>query len=288
MLINILLSLLLNFSKPLFNNINVIPDHAIEKNINSEKNIGIKLNAKSGIAIDAASGKILFGKNVEEVLPIASITKLMTVLVFLEKDPEWEKEVRITKDDYRAGGKLYVVSGEVVTVKDLFYTSLIGSANNATIALARSTGMNLDEFTRAMNEKAKELGMNSANFKEPTGLSEHNVASAEDIAILARAVFEHKDITDALKISEHIFYTVDKRRIHKIKNTNKLLDSFLNKGDYNLQGAKTGYTDEAGYCLALGASDNSDNNVITVILGSDSSENRFQDGKSLVWWGLSQ
>ncbi|MFC1613404.1 D-alanyl-D-alanine carboxypeptidase family protein [Patescibacteria group bacterium] len=288
MIINILLSLFLNFRKPILKSFNVINEYKIEETINFKENIGIKLNAKSGIAVDSLSGKMLFEKNVNEILPIASITKLMTVLVFLENNPGWEKEISIIKDDYRIGGKLYVVSGEVITVKDLFYTSLVGSANNAAIALTRSTGMSLDEFVQAMNEKAKELEMNNTNFEEPTGLSENNVSTASDIAILVSSVLKYKDITNALKVSEHIFYTVDRHRIHKIKNTNILLDSFLNLDDYSIVGAKTGYTDEAGYCLAVAVSDNSGNNIVTVILGSDTSENRFQDGKSLSFWALSQ
>lgn len=286
MLFNILLSLLFKINSISLKNVDFVQNFRVEQQ--EVKNVGVKIDAKSGIVIDADNGDMIFAKNEEEVLPIASISKLMSALVFLEYNPGWEKEIKIIADDYRIGGKLYVVSGEVVTVHDLFYTSLVGSANNATIALARSTGMSLGEFAIKMNEKAKGLGMDKAYFEEPTGLSEKNVATAKEVAILAQVAYSNEYIKKALQTDEHIFYTVDKKIIHKIKNTDKLLGSFLNENGYEIIGAKTGYTEEAMYCLALGVEDGEGHSVISVILGADTEAERFQEAKSLAWWGINK
>ncbi|MFH0854769.1 MAG: serine hydrolase [bacterium] len=284
MLFNILFSLFLNINKP---NLPIVYVKSIIET-QEKKNIGVKLNGKSGILIDAKNGDVLFEKNSDEVMPIASISKLMAALVFLDFNPGWDKEIKIIAADHRIGGMLYVSPGEIVNVKDLFYTSLVGSANNATVALARSTGMSLEKFTIKMNEKAKELGMNKAFFEESTGLSEKNVATAKEVAKLAQAAYNNEYIKKALQTDEHIFYTVDKKRIHKIKNTDKLLGSFLNEVDYKIIGAKTGYTDEAMYCLALGVEYKNGDSVISVILGAETPEERFQEAKSLTWWALSK
>ncbi|MFH1192161.1 MAG: serine hydrolase [bacterium] len=286
MLFNILLSLLFKINNITLKNFDSAQNFRVERS--EVKNIGVKIDAKSGIVIDADNGDMIFAKNENEVLPIASISKLISALVFLDYNHGWDEKIKIIADDYRIGGKLYVASGEVVTVRDLFYTSLVGSANNTTVALARSTGMTLEEFTGKMNEKAKELGMDNAYFEEPTGLSEKNVATAKEVAILAQAAYSNEYIKKALQTDEHIFYTVDKKRIHKIKNTDKLLGSFLNENGYEIVGAKTGYTEEAMYCLALGVENGYGQSVISVILGADTEANRFQEAKSLAWWGLTQ
>ncbi|OGF22455.1 hypothetical protein A2Y83_04155 [Candidatus Falkowbacteria bacterium RBG_13_39_14] len=283
MLFNIILTLLLSINTGLAKTIRNLSYQPHEK-----ENIGIKIAAKSGIAINGKSREMMFGKNENEALPIASITKLMTALVFLDYNQGWDKEIEIIGSDYRIGGMLYVSPGEIVTVRDLFYTSLAGSANNATVALARSTGMTLEEFADKLNDKAKELGMEKSFFVEPTGLSEKNVSTAEEVARLASVAFSKEEIREALQKDEHIFYTVDKKRYHRIRNTDKLLDSFLNKDGFEVIGAKTGYTDEARYCLAVGVESEAGDSVISVILGANTPEERFQEAKSLAWWALSQ
>jgi len=289
MLLKGLLFILINFNRIVLNKEKVYSPQieGIFEEKKEVKSIGVKISAKSGVVRDKNSGEILFSKNAEEKMPIASITKLMSALVFLENNQGWDKEVKIIQSDHRIGGRLYVAPGEVILVKDLFYTSLVGSANNATIALARSTGLSLDEFVLKMNEKAKELEMDNTYFEEPTGLSEENVSTALDVLKLARIAFSKEEIKAALQTEEYIFNTADKEIEHTIKNTDKLLSSFLNEDDYNVLGAKTGYTDEAMYCLVLGVK-NEEKNVISVILGANTSENRFQEAKSLAWWGMNQ
>lgn len=256
------------------------------KNLSSEESsIGVKIDAESGILVNGKTNQVLFTKNADKPLSIASITKLMTALVFLDYNPGWDKEIKILAEDYRSGAKAYLETGEIVRVKDIFYTALVGSVNSAAVALSRSTGLTPEEFAEKMNQKAKDLGMNSAHFEESTGLDSKNAASAYDIAKLAMKAFLNPDIKKALQTDEYNFYSVDGKNAHNIKNTDKLLNSFLDKGEYKIMGAKTGYTEEAKYCLALGVEDKN-NSMFAVVLGTNTPGDRFQEAKSLVWWGF--
>ena len=106
----------------------------------------MKISAASAITVDAASGKILYQKNPEQILPLASITKLMTAIIFLENNPGWDKEYTIAKEDARAGAKASLLVGDTVTVRDLFYAMMVASSNEGAIALANSTGLGQEEF----------------------------------------------------------------------------------------------------------------------------------------------
>ena len=108
--------------------------------------LDVKITAKSAIAVDAKTGAILYKNNAQEIRPMASITKLMTALVFLDYNPGWQKEVFTIASDRRNGGIIHLNTGEVMTIKDLFYTALIASDNDAAMALARSTGLDENEF----------------------------------------------------------------------------------------------------------------------------------------------
>lgn len=249
---------------------------------------GVKLEAESGIVVDLKTNHILFGKNIEEKRAIASISKLMSALVFLDHNPGWDKEIKIIKADYRTGG-VHIFEGEIIKVKDLFYNSLVISSNSATIALARSTGMSIDQFVEEMNKKAKDLGMVNTSFQEPTGLSANNISTALDLSLLTSTSFQNEEIQKALKTDSYTFSPVNKKEARTIGNTDKLLNSFLDEGEYKIIGAKTGFTNEAKYCFTLGVEDKSQNNgVISIVLGTDQPDDRFQEAKSLAWWGINK
>jgi D-alanyl-D-alanine carboxypeptidase len=243
--------------------------------------LGILTTAKGHIVIDAQTGKILLEKKANEKLPLASITKLMTVLVFLDTNPDWEKEVVITKDDARIGSWLDVWPGESLKIKDLFYSALIGSNNNAIAALVRSTGLSEEEFVGRMNTKAGELGLANASFSDPTGLEAENVASAGDIAELLDRALKNEKIKEALESDAYEFRTINTKSFHRIKNTDKLLGSYL-----KVVGGKTGYTVEAGFNLAIEVAGDKGQEIIVVVLGSRSSEDRFQEAKGLAAWAF--
>ena len=237
------------------------------------------IEAKSAISVDMVTGKILFQKNGFEKRPIASITKLMTALVFLDQNPDWNKNVTITQDDKFNGGRVALLPGEMINLRDLFRVALIGSINNAADALARSTDLSYQEFIERMNSKAGELRMKQSVFVGATGIEPENRATAEDVAILLREALSNPLIREVLTTEKYDFYALSGKR-HIIKNTNKLLESYL-----EIEGGKTGYIDEAGFCLVnLVKSEVAPKGIIVVILGASTKEQRFQENKFLSQW----
>jgi len=239
------------------------------------------ISATSGIAIDGATEHVLWKRNADVPLPIASLTKLMTALVFHETNPDFNAEVTIEGSDQSnvIGSRLYVQPGEVMTVRDLFYSSLVGSANNATKALARSTGLSEEDFIQRMNDKARSLGLSNTQFFEVTGLDPNNHSTVYEYARVARRAFGNSVIKEALTTREYIFETIDKKISHRITNTNQLLQD----GDVTLIGAKTGYLDEARYTFVCEAEEGG-HEIFVVLFGSHSSEARFAEAKEIIQW----
>jgi len=254
------------------------PGAPIRKN---NKSLGIEITAGSAIIADKKTGMILWQKNPAEVRPLASLTKLMSALVFLNNNPGWETEVTILTSDYREGGRIYVYPGEKISAKDLFYASLVASSNNATVALARSTGLTAEEFVQQMNETARQLGLAQSHFIEPTGLDPQNATTADDLLKLIHAAFSRPEIIQATSQAEYSFKVINAPRNYTLKNTDKLLSGYL-----NILAGKTGYLDEAGYCLASLVKGQDGQEIYIVVLGSDSETNRFQEVKALAQWAF--
>ncbi len=238
--------------------------------------VGVKLTAKAAGVVDFSSGRYLFSQNIDQQLPIASLTKLMTALVFLENNPGWQKEVVMKRQDEVAPAK-YIYRGEKVKVKDLFMVSLIASDNNATMALVRSTGLPIQEFVAKMNKKARELGMDSTSFTDVTGLTAKNVSTVRDLLILGKVVWQQADILDAASRQSYLLPTASKQR--KVISTNKLFGSFM-----KVEAGKTGYTEEAGYCFFAKLKNQAGDEILAIVLGSESEASRFQEVKTLAWW----
>ncbi|MBT4277408.1 D-alanyl-D-alanine carboxypeptidase [Candidatus Falkowbacteria bacterium] len=251
--------------------------------INSES-VGISVTAKSALVIDKKSNKILFSKNKDKVLSIASITKLMSALVLLDRNLDWSDHVVIEKQDRKEGGRIYLGYGETVTVEDLFNLGLIASDNQAITALVRASGLTEDEFVDLMNEKSLEIQMKNSKFFDPTGLDPRNVSTSLDLVILAKEVFEREELTNILSKKEYSLKEIKTKRFIRIFSTNKFFDFTDKKSEYLLLAGKTGYLDEAGYCFLSQFKDSQGNEVITVILGSNSGKTRFQETKGLIWW----
>lgn len=247
------------------------------------RSLGIKTTGRSVLIVDQQSEEKIFQKNPNQSLPIASLTKLMTALVFLEKDKgDWERLVEIKPEDATQASRVAFNVGERVKVRDLFYASLIKSANNTTKALVRTAIINEDKnFVDLMNEEVKKLGMNQTVFVEPTGLDPNNKSTASDLVKLVKAAFSRPEIVNALQRPSYILKTKKPNgqdAYYKIYNTNKLLNRFV-----ELVGAKTGYLEEADYCYA-GVFKVAERDFIIVILGSASESDRLQEVKGLIWW----
>ena len=235
-----------------------------------------RLHVKAAYVEDA-SGQVLFQKNPERVYPIASLTKLITALVFLDTDPDWDRVVEVLPEDKRNASRSHIRSHEMITVRDLIHASLMSSDNVATRTLARTCGMDRMEFVRRMNLKADSLGLEGARFVEPTGLSEQNVATAQAVAKLLRAVASNEVVGTIMQKEQYTFRS--NRRLHMLVNTNRLLRS-----KWNVTAGKTGFISEAGYCLATNIQPPTGMEITAVLLGAPSNALRFAEAKRILDW----
>jgi D-alanyl-D-alanine carboxypeptidase len=238
------------------------------------------LTAESYMVIDSTTGNVLMQKDIQKVWTPASLTKLITALVVLDKNPRLQGNVTIKKIDEVGGARIVTKPGVSYKVKDLFFAMLVASANNATNALARSTGLSSEEFVGKMNEKAKVLGALSTTFIEPTGISEKNLSTVEDYAKIARSAFANQSILLAAKTAEYSFRsTNNKRYLHKIKNTNKLLKD----AEMEIIAGKTGYLDESKYNFTALVKDQFNQSAIIVLFGAKDSSAQFRETKQLTF-----
>lgn len=248
------------------------------------------LSAWSAILVRESDGEILWGKNQNKISPLASLTKIVAAQVFLDTKPTLSKVVTYKKQDedynYKyckpgESAKLTVKDGETMTLQDLLYSALVGSANNAVESLVRNSGLTRDAFIIKMNEKVKTWGASSTSFIEPTGLSEKNMSSPADYAIITKEAYANPLIKKISTTSKYSFSTINTKVKHNLSNTNSLIAS--NK--YNITGSKTGYLDEAKYCLMTRVSTATDN-LIAINFGSTNKANNFLDNEKIIKYGL--
>lgn len=245
-----------------------------------KESLGPNINAKSAIVIDFKTGLPLWQKNPDLVLPIASLTKLMTALVLLDMDLDWSQEVEINAvDNSTEGARLKVPTGAKVTLEDVFRAMLVGSANNATQTMVSATGLGEAEFVEKMNQKARDFGLENTIFVDPTGLNAGNQSSVTDYVKVVREAFGQEKIRSLGVVLEHMMETTDGQFI-SIKNTNKL----INNSYLNIAGSKTGFTYEAGYCLTMLVQNDAGNQIITLVLSSESDTTRQDDSKAAATW----
>lgn len=242
------------------------------------RNLNVKISAQAGIAVDKQTGKILFAKNIHSQRSMASITKLITALVFLDLQPDLERTIKLTMEDMRQMGQSRLDLDEEVKIKNLLYTALIASDNASTMAVVRSTGLSQQKFVEQMNQKVIDMGLSKTSLADPVGLNENNISTAFEINLILRQAFKNKLIAKILAMENYSFTSLSDN-YHHIKSTNKLLGSYL-----NIFGGKTGYTEEAGYCFTGLIKLKNKQEIITVVLGADEEENRFQDTKAIVNW----
>lgn len=243
------------------------------------------VSAYSVIVANSQNGEVYTAKNENASWRPASLTKLVTALVVLDKNPSLKGNVIMKKDDEVGGARIATKTGVSYRVNDLFNASLIASANNATNALARSTGISRDEFVKLMNEKALLLGATNTLFVEPTGISENNFTTATDFVKIAKVAFENNLISGVSQKKDYKFSAVNnKKYVHKIKSTNQLLGS----EDLIIKGGKTGYIDESQYNFVTRMQDKSGKDVIVLVLGSKDKQSEFLEAKKLALWSWSK
>lgn len=230
--------------------------------------------ARNAILLDPASGEVLFEKNSSRSVPIASLTKLMTTLVFLEQRPDLERDVEVTSAEINGAGHTQLRRGEVAPLGELLRMSLMSSDNCATRVIARESGLSRPDFIARMNLKAVELGLTGTRFVDPTGLDERNVSTASDVARLLHAAANEPLVAQISTTRSHEFRTA--RRRHMVGNTNRLL-----YGRYEVLGGKTGFIQEAGYCFATWVRAQG-RDLIAVVLGAPTNATRFADTVRLL------
>lgn len=228
---------------------------------------------------DESDSSVLAARHERIPVPIASITKLMTALVVLEVGQPMDEMLTITSDDVRGtvGGNSRLAPGAKLSRADLLHLALMSSENRAAHALCRGYPGGSPACVRAMNDKAAALGMTTARFVEPTGLSSRNVASPEDLAKLVLAAAENATIRDDSTDADHTVY-VNRQRL-EYRNTNRLVGNPA----WQLNVQKTGYTSEAGRCLVLQAVIDG-RQVVIVLLNSWGTLTRIADAKRIRTW----
>lgn len=226
------------------------------------------LSAQAALVVDGNSGNIFFQKNMGEVRSVASLTKLMTALVFLDHNPGWNKTIEFEKGDFVGGATLWAKEGNEFSVKDLFYAMLVGSKNNAAMALMRVSGLSRDEFVKKMNEKAAGFGLTQTHFVEPTGLNEKNVSTAFEMAVIAERAFKNADVFKATTCREVVIKPKNAKVSYRVENTSKKV---LNR-DLKISGTKTGWTEEAGYNLVTQTTSGG-KDLIAIVMGAKMSRN---------------
>lgn len=243
-----------------------------------------KLTAATVLAVDDKTGTVLYQKNSDVVRPLASITKLMTALVLLDLPINWQATTTIVKEDNEIDSH-FINIGEIFKLDDLWHVALIGSSNGAINALVRSSGLTPEEFAKRMNIKAKELGLNSARFVEPTGLEEENAASAEDTCKLLKEALQLNKIQKTLQIGEYYAEPLNKSKPRRVWSTDWLLTKWI-PSDFKPEdiAGKTGYISSSLYNFAVRLSDREAHTIRVVVLGAVSNEARFTEARDLAKW----
>ena len=245
----------------------------------------LALNAKSAILIDVDTGKILFEKNKDERLKVASLTKMMSQLLILEAKEkglfDWNEKVKVSANAAGYGGsQIYLSPGEEMEIEDLMKGISMASANDATVALAERIAGSEEKFVSMMNNKVKELGLKNTNFKNPTGLDEEdNYSSSYDLSVIARELLRHKEILRFSSLYED-YLREDTKNKFWLVNTNKLVRLYE-----GCDGLKTGYTDDALYTMAVTAKRGS-MRLLTIVLGEKESKVRNKEVVELLDYGF--
>jgi len=235
--------------------------------------------AEAAIIYNPQTGKVLWESHAQDQRSIASITKVMTAVVFMEDSPDLSQTVVVQRADMRGASTTYLKAGDKVTKEDLLHLMLIASDNAAARVLARSSSYGAEGFVARMNQKAIDLGLTSTKYADTSGLLAANVSSAFDMAKLITYVSTVPQISNVMQKQE--FTATAGRRKINIHSTNQL----VRQGDVDVQAGKTGFITRAGYCLAtLLKLPQGGPQVAVVVLGAKSNAGRFWETRHLFNW----
>lgn len=243
------------------------------------------MNARNGILVEVSTGEILYEKNKDERVAVASLTKMMVQILVLEKIEDgsikWTDVVTASKNASGMGGtQIWLATGEKMSVRDLFKGMSIVSANDATVALAEYVAGSEEKFVELMNKKAKELGLKNTVYKNVTGLDEDgHVSSAYDLSIVARELMKHEQIFE-FTASYEDYIRENTPNKYWLVNTNKLVRFYE-----GTDGLKTGFTDNAGYSMAVTTKRNG-MRLLAIVLGEKEGKVRNSETMELLDFGF--
>jgi len=252
----------------------------------NEGNAQISISSKSAILMDVASGQILYEKNAHDKLPPASVTKVMTMLLICEAldagKITLDDNVQISENAASMGGsQIFLEPGEVQKVDTLLKGIAVASANDGCVAMAEYIGGSVESFVEMMNAKAKELNMKDTHFVNTNGLPvDNHYTSAHDIALMSRELLKHDVINKYLTTWMDKVVVGKKQATVGLANTNKLIKHYQ-----GATGVKTGFTQQAKFCLSASAK-RGDTHLVAVTLGAETSPERFKDATSLLNFGF--
>ena len=253
--------------------------------VKAEETEDLAPNAKSAIMIEASTGEILFQKNKDEKLAPASMTKMMSMLLIMEEiengNLKWNEMITTSEKASSMGGsQIFLKVGEKMTVEDLLKGVAIASGNDAVVALAERVSGSEEQFVKRMNIRAKDLGLKNTNFINATGLTADNhYSSAYDMSLIAKELVKHEKILEFTSTYED-YLRKDTKSPFWLVNTNRLV-----RFKEGVDGLKTGFTDEAGYCLT--ATMKKDNmRLITVVMKEENTSKRSADTTKMLDYGF--
>ena len=253
--------------------------------VKAEETEDLAPNAKSAIMIEASTGEILFQKNKDEKLAPASMTKMMSMLLIMEEiengNLKWNEMITTSEKASSMGGsQIFLKVGEKMTVEDLLKGVAIASGNDAVVALAERVSGSEEQFVKRMNTRAQDLGLKNTNFINATGLTADNhYSSAYDMSLIAKELIKHEKILEFTSTYED-YLRKDTKSPFWLVNTNRLV-----RFKEGVDGLKTGFTDEAGYCLT--ATMKKDNmRLITVVMKEENTSKRSADTTKMLDYGF--
>jgi D-alanyl-D-alanine endopeptidase (penicillin-binding protein 7) len=240
---------------------------------------GPELRSNAALVLDTGEGAVLFARNADKAMPIASLTKMMTSLVVLEKGLPLQEEIEIVREDRDGtrGAASRVAVGAKLSRGDLMHLALMASDNRAAHALGRTYVGGKAAMIEEMNRRAQTLGMTNTRFVDTSGLSSGNVASASDIAKLVQAVAKFATIREFSTDQDHSVVVL--KHATRFRNTNYL----VTKSDWLIDVQKTGFTNDAGQCLAMKAAIQG-RSVVIVLLDSFGKQTRTADARRIRKW----
>jgi D-alanyl-D-alanine endopeptidase (penicillin-binding protein 7) len=237
------------------------------------------VRAEAAIIYNPSTGQVIWETGGYGQRSIASITKVMTALCFLEDAPDLSREVTVARTDVRGASTTFLRANERIRLQDVLHLALVASDNVAARTLARASAYGAEGFVTRMNQKAAELGLTATKFADPSGLDARNVSSAYDLARLIAFAAEDELLSAIMRTSDYTCRT--SRRTVTVHNTNQLVRT----SDLDVRGGKTGFISKAGHCLAtLLRLPQANQTFAVVVLGARSNNGRFWETRHLFNW----